>query len=396
MNKKYKLGQFNTTKKDYILQGMEEYATGKQWVDPYAGDGDLLDWANLHGATSIEGFDVDPSKVSEIIKHQDTLLEPPNFQNKYVIANPPYLARNKCKDKTLYDKYNQDDLYKIALLTINGCKGGIFIVPLNFLSSVYANNIRDIFFKNYKIKYCKVFEERVFDDTDYTVCAFYFELRDQEKEIDTIDVLFRPSNNIFSFQISKKHHWILGEEFYQYIDNIKHTGIGRWTQNDMTDAFYQNDEEKIEKETKDNRKRSKGDIFINDFNRESNECFFEEALNDIILIRAMDTGTMDGRIGLFDIRQFSGSNKPILLGLETSRNKAHVKFYKNYRPTIEEQLKVIDLVNKKLEDFRQKYNSVFITAFRNSTESYSRKRISFDILYKMIAHALKEIKSQMN
>jgi uncharacterized HAD superfamily protein len=110
----------------------------------------------------------------------------------------------------------------------------------------------------------------------------------------------------------------------------------------------------------------------------------------------MDTGTMDGRIGLFDIRQFSGSNKPILLGLETSRNKAHVKFYKNYRPTIEEQLKVIDLVNKKLEDFRQKYNSVFITAFRNSTESYSRKRISFDILYKMIAHALKEIKSQMN
>ena len=172
MSKKSALGQFNTTRKNYILEGMEKFVKDKHWIDPCAGDGDLLSWANVNGALSIEGYDIDSSKVNDLIKHRDSLANPPDFSGKFGIINPPYLARNKCEDKSLYDKYDQDDLYKISILTTaaNGCEGGIFIIPLNFLSSAYSNSIRDIFFKNYRIVYCKIFEETVFDDTDYTVC----------------------------------------------------------------------------------------------------------------------------------------------------------------------------------------------------------------------------------
>jgi hypothetical protein len=38
-----------------------------------------------------------------------------------------------------------------------------------------------------------------------------------------------------------------------------------------------------------------------------------------------------------------------------------------------------------LNENREKYNSLFLTNFRNSTKAYSRKRISFDVAYKLIS-----------
>ena len=370
------VGQFNTTNKGYILSGFEYFVPGKNWVDPYAGNGDLLEWAYAHGASSIEGYDVDASKVSGVVKQRDTLLAPVDLSDKFLIANPPFLARNKNKDKTLYDKYGQDDLYKIAVLTTQSCLGGIFILPVNMLSSLYANSIRDIFFKNFEILRCKIFEESVFANTDYTVCAFLFQ---KKAGISKIPVIFSPSSLQKEFSISEKHHWILGEEFYEYLDGVNFQGIGRWTEKNglSNDGIC-------------------GKVFINDFvkkkvvkddvvtNGPKFVCFKPEILEDIILLRSIDTGTHQGRIGLYDIRKFAFDDVyPVLLGLETSRNLAHVRFEKKL--SIDRQLEIIGRVNEKLEDFRQKYNSVFLTAFRNSTKEYSRKRISFEVVYQMIS-----------
>ena len=50
----------------------------------------------------------------------------------------PYLARNKSKDKSLYDKYDVNDLYKcfIKNLIDDPPDGGIIIIPLNFMCSI--------------------------------------------------------------------------------------------------------------------------------------------------------------------------------------------------------------------------------------------------------------------
>ena len=65
-------------------------------------------------------YDIDP-KSNDIIK-QDTLLHPVDLDNKFAITNPPYLARNKSKDKVLFDKYKTNDLYKCYILQLIGAK----------------------------------------------------------------------------------------------------------------------------------------------------------------------------------------------------------------------------------------------------------------------------------
>ena len=42
-----------------------------------------------------------------IVIKRDTILNPPNYNNKFIITNPPYLARNKSKDKTLFKQIDE-------------------------------------------------------------------------------------------------------------------------------------------------------------------------------------------------------------------------------------------------------------------------------------------------
>ena len=56
---KQQLGQFFTTNSDYILRNLEKYIKGKEIIDPFAGNGDLINWAKKHAVKKIKGFDVD-------------------------------------------------------------------------------------------------------------------------------------------------------------------------------------------------------------------------------------------------------------------------------------------------------------------------------------------------
>jgi hypothetical protein len=176
------------------------------------------------------GYDIDPDK-NQIVA--DTLTDPLEYSNVWVIANPPYLAANKSKNKSLFNQYDTDDLYKIAIRTIcddrSGCMGGILIVPLNFLSSDHSS-VKNYFFERYRIIQCKIFEEQVFEDTDYTICAFYFIRAQADPQI--IPVNFFPHKHPMAFEISKKDDWLFGRSFYQWLEGIHTQGISRWTVDD--------------------------------------------------------------------------------------------------------------------------------------------------------------------
>jgi len=98
MSLKKKLGQFYTTNYEYILQNMiiPDYVLDKIIIEPFAGNGDLIKFID-DSKYKIECYDIDPKK--DFIIKKDTLLEPPDYNDKYVITNPPYLARNKSTDK---------------------------------------------------------------------------------------------------------------------------------------------------------------------------------------------------------------------------------------------------------------------------------------------------------
>jgi hypothetical protein len=101
-----------------------------------------------------------------------------------------------------------------------------------------------------------------------------------------------------------------------------------------------------------------------------------------ILLKCVDGGKMDSRIKL-------EWNKVPLLAKDTDRAFCTVVI----DPPIsnKKQKKLIDKFNKKLENYRSKYNSLFLVNYRNSSKSYARKRMSFDIAFNLIKECLNEL-----
>ena len=157
-------------------------------IEPFVGDGDLLSLFPNH---NWELYDFD-DKGNNIV--QDTLVIPPDYSNKWVITNPPYLARNKAKDKTIFDQYQVDDLYKASLISLLECEGGILIIPTNFFTDERTGAIRKTFLNKFEVLELNIFTEPVFDTTTYSVCSFSFKRKDT-KMPQTFQVNIYPDNN---------------------------------------------------------------------------------------------------------------------------------------------------------------------------------------------------------
>lgn len=327
INKK-EYGQFFTKNANYIIGNLLNYIpSNKILIEPFCGEGDLLivdgDW---------ETYDIEPKLI--ITSKRDTLIDPPTYENKFIITNPPFLYRNKSKDKTIYDIYNVSDLYKAALLSFLESDGGIIILPLNFLCDE-DSNLRNKFFEVFNIGYLNIFEETVFEDTSYTICSFYFYKKEHKEQQNDFYVKFFPNNEEKRISLTKDTGWRLGGEFYNFLNNQKNIGITRLIENKIP--------------------------------------------NSNLYLRAIDTGTMNGRISLSICDEY-------IYGKLSDRTFATIVLDKIY--TLEEQKIISEKFNNILEKYRLKYNSLFLTNYRNSTTSYSRKRISFDVSYRLISYII--------
>lgn len=336
MDKKH-LGQFYTKKYNYILKDFE-LPEIKHVIEPFAGECDLIKYIESKKQNiQLECYDIDP-KTKFTIK-RDTLLKPPSYKNKFVITNPPYLARNKNKDKSLYDKYKVNDLYKIFILNLinDNPDSGIIIIPLNFWSSIRKSDIsiRINFLKKFKIVRMNIFEEQVFDDTTYTICSFLFRKKNNSDD-DDINTYIYPSNKNISLKLT---NGIIGGEIYQIKNTTKYT-ISRMTSKNK------------------NKKSSKILLKCIDDNKDS---MINCSISDVYI-----------------------DNTPNL----SARTYATLLI----EPYIEldKQKIIVDKFNNILNNYRSKYNSLFLTNYRESKD-IARKRISFDLAYKIISQAILEL-----
>ena len=93
---KHKFGQFYTTNYTYILQNLFIPKNITTIIEPFTGNGDLLNFFDKK-KYNLECYDIEPQK--KFVVQRDTIKNPPNYNDKFIITNPPYLARNKAKDK---------------------------------------------------------------------------------------------------------------------------------------------------------------------------------------------------------------------------------------------------------------------------------------------------------
>ena len=103
---KSQLGQFYTTNYDYILQNMVIPEGINHIIEPFVGKGDLLNFLKNKDKYNLELYDIEPSfddflsRSGKKVIQKDTLEDPPCYDEKFVLTNPPYLARNKNTNKS--------------------------------------------------------------------------------------------------------------------------------------------------------------------------------------------------------------------------------------------------------------------------------------------------------
>lgn len=342
-NSKKRLGQFYTTNYEYILDEIAIPSNITHIIEPFVGKGDLLQFIKKNGTNyTLEYFDIDP-KI-EGTTQQDTIKNPPSYLNKFVITNPPYLARNKSANKELFDLYDTNDLYKCVIIEFirQAPSGGILIIPLNFWSSIRASDtkLRQNFLDIYQVIRVNVFEEAVFNDTSYAVCSFLFIAKTttmNKIEDEPIQFAIYPQKKMCLFQLNASNNYTIGGELYKLPSNNAYR-IGRLIQ-DMTPSTN-------------------------------------------ILLKCIDNN-IHNRLGVAiipDAEIFYDRTKD-----RSERSYATITI--DPPISVETQKKLVDVFNDFINTHREKYNSLFLTNYRESN-TIARKRISFDLAYQIIGYLL--------
>jgi hypothetical protein len=333
MTNKKEYGQFFTTNYKYILQNLYIPEDTCHIIEPFSGNCDLLPFIT-NQQIKIECYDIEPA--NDTIIQRDTLLNPPNYNNKFVLTNPPYLARNKSKNKEVYDKYNQNDLYKCFIQTLinNECLGGILIIPLNFWSSIRKSDVllRRVFLEKYGVLQLNIFEEKVFNDTSYTICSFQFELN---RNVDCIKCMIYPSNTELVLNLSDNNNYTIGGELY---------------------GLSQNSSIQIERATQDN---------MND-----------EGITNILL-KCIDDSTK------ICMNMVSSEERYIDTTVKLSA-RSYATLIINPKLCITDQEMLVEKFNIYLNVYRDRYKSLFLTNYREG----NRKRISFGLAFKIVNYLL--------
>lgn len=341
---KQELGQFYTTNYTHILQNMVIPETISKVIEPFAGNCDLLNFLKPHH--EVVCYDIDPKNSYTI--RQDTLLNPPNLDNCFILTNPPYLARNKCASKTIFDKYSENDLYKcfIKILLDYDCDGGILILPLNFFCSIRKSDkaLREKFIKKYTITVVNIFEEQVFDDTSATVCCFQFSRKTQDY-FETMGHMY-PSGKKIKFVLDNGNNYTIGGEIYDLPKSNVYS-IGRATKLNTESTGITN-------------------ILL--------KCIDNSALERIQL----------SMVSAETVQKYT-DNTPGL----TNRTYAILVI----EPAIglDKQKELVFAFNKFLDSRRTKYNSLFLSNYRESKDGFARKRICFKMAYYICGYLLNSL-----
>ena len=339
------LGQHYSERAEDLLVGVSRPPKNAVVIEPFAGQGDLLKWLGPGYITV--AYDVEPKAPNVLTR--DTLANPPKYAGTYVLTNPPWLAKNKSEDKYLFEKWGTDDLYKCFMKSLmrDPPMGGIIIIPLNFLSGVRDSEKkrRQEFFTVFKPIRINIFEEAMFEDTDYLTLVIEFKHRITGRQ-------------------KLEEQW----EFNYYPSKITEQRTIKNGHFPGENAFETNYTQSPKKQIPIRRHEDTKPI-------DAKKEFLTH-----ILLEALDSGVStspgNGRIGLRLLPQGE-----TYVGKSTSRSKAQIVL--NGVLSRKLQQRVVDDFNKWIEEWRTQTRSMFLPIFREAKD-YPRRRIPFELAYEAI------------
>ncbi len=411
--------------KEYILPEVKSKLYDYKWVDLFCGEGNLIlpllellpeservEFFSKH----IFLFDIQKEMVEKSISNamkygipekvarkniiqMDTLKDYPKFLfgdnlPVYHITNPPYLYIGyirKNKEAQNYLDYFKDenkgfqDLYQIALINDlkNGLDSMIYIIPSNFLfGNSVSNKIRDVLLSHYDVKKAYIFEKKIFKFTGVNVIISFFERKKVPKKERVIFEGVKISNKDAYKKIyilNPENHFKAGNEFDEFIEKNK-------CKQPLQVSFYLTIEE-VEKNRGDNKvvvidanafngkSYEKKVIYVNDF-------LYKRIKSNILFVRTLDTGDIDGRAGIYSIQDVFGVDGILV---SKSKYRTHpIQIFFTPELSIDEQNRLKEYFNKVLEYLREKTDSEFMTTYKYSNSEYTRKYLGLSQVKKII------------
>lgn len=318
-----------TTESEMICGNLINYIPNDALlIEPFVGGENLV---LLFPGHQWETYDIDTETNAQY--HQNTLMTPPNYKNKWVITNPPFLAKNKASNKAIFDKYGVDDLYKAFLVSMLEAEGGIVIVPTNFLSDERTADVRKKFFNRFEILELNVFTVPVFKTTTYSVCSFAFKKAPLQSER-KVKCNIMPANTSYEISLYEEYSYRLGGDIVSKIENHKNY-FGRLTTTTPESKFITN-------------------------------------------IKLYGLDTRNERIHVAFENPYVGK----------STDRVYATFVCDMEIPEEQQKQMVAMFNQKFEQFRLNTFDLALTNYRD----YNRKRVGFDFAYRFLSMIYEETK----
>lgn len=399
--------------KKFILPEIEKEIYNYRWVDLFCGEGNLIlpilelvpeDKRVEFFEKHIFLFDIQeelveksisnavrygiPKKIAQNnIIHRDTIKNYPTFILEgdlpvYHITNPPYLYIGyivKYKETQKYLEYFQgpnkgyQDLYQLALMNDlrHGIEKMIYIIPSNFLFGFsVSNKIRDDFLPYYNIKKAFIFEKKIFEFTGTNVVICFFERKAFPKK-ETLTFEGTKINKEIQkkvYILKPKNHFRAGNEFEEFVKCYKASKslkVSYYLTADEVEKNKGNNEIMvIDANAFNGKEYEKKVIYVNDY-------LYEKIKSNILFIRTVDTGSFEGRAGLYLIKEVFGVDGILV---SKSKYRTHpIQLFFNPQISKDEQILLKEYFNLVLEYFREITDSEFMSTYKYSNSEYTRK-----------------------
>ncbi len=380
------------------------------WVDLFCGEGNLI-YPLVKAiepsrrveffAEHVLMFDIQPDKVEKTIDEAVKMGIPGDLAEKRIMArdtladypaemlgklpvvhitNPPYLylgyIAKKAREHLRYFKGNNDgyqDLYQIALA--NDIRVGleelVYIIPTNFLyGDAVSNKIREDLLFFYWIEKAFLFEIRIFHHTGTNVGIFFFKKKgnpSREPQEFTALKIGPMGNQERRYRLNPRFKYRAGAEFDEFVERNRSPRAPKV-------KFYLMMDE-VTKHTGPHKLRlvdantfETGEYKILEFSVD--EELFRKVKGNILFVRTVDTGGQE-RAGLYEIKKVFGADGIVVTRFTFRTHPIQLFFEPELSE--EEQLELADYFNSTLEALRAESDSEFMTTFKYSEASYTRK-----------------------
>ncbi len=220
----------------------------------------------------------------------------------------------------------------------------MIIIPVNFLCSIRKNDVclRRMFLNVYSILHINIFQEPVFDDTDYSVCSLQFIRKKTQHET---HVHLYPSNAHFTYSFAEENRFMIGGELYTL---------------PMTPSIQ------VSRVTKYNKKT-------------------EYMTN--VLLKCIDDSEKS-RLGL----SLVADSERYIDETEHSTARSYATLLLNEPLSTHHQKELVNRFNAFIQENRKKYHSLFLTNYREN----QRKRISFEFAFQICNYLLNQIRNDVH